>query len=676
MTDYLTEPAEKRRAARRKARRLSGVFLGLFLLALAPDAWAQPEQTTSPPRDRDLALYKSMSLEDLMKQEVTSVSRQPEPLAEAPAAIQVISQDDIRRSGAMTIPDALRLAGNLDVAQATAGSWDISARGFNGGVSDKLLVLMDGRTLYTPLLEGVIWNMQDYLLADLDRIEVVSGPGGTLWGANAVNGVINITSKDARDTQGVYIETGGGTELNDFAGVRYGGTLASNVYFRAYVKYFDRGSEVFTNGVEAGDSWNRGQGGFRIDDERSAQNHLTLQGDYYAGDTYVPTNRVGRAAGGNLLGRWTHTFSDESDMSLQLYYDRTHIVAPFQGLGAFPPGNLTDNLDTYDLDFQDRFPLGDRNHVIWGLGYRFTHDSVSNAPAVGFLPPTLERDLFSAFLQDEVKIFDRLFLTLGSKIEHNDYTGFEYEPSGRLQWNISDRQMVWAAISRAVRMPSRYDRDLFEPPPPGLLLVGNNTFRSESVVAYEAGYRAHLGARASGSISAYYNDYDHLRSVSLTPVTFLPVYYQNNLVAQTYGFEFSGDYQATKWWRWHASYDLQRDDIHVRPGQIDAFLAHNETADPQQQFQIRWAFDLTRDIDLDTALRWVDRIQVNSGSSVATLPSYFELNARLAWRPAKHWELALVGENLLHTRHVEYGFPSSSQEEIDRAVYGKLTFSW
>ena len=477
---------------------------GLSLAQTATNSLSSVD-TNSP------AALKQLSLEQLMDMDVTSVAREPEPYKEAPAALQVVTGDEIEQSGARTIPEALQLADNLDVAQAGSSSWDISARGFNpSGFSDKLLVLLDGRSIYTPLLAGVIWNMQDYLLEDVDRIEVISGPGGTLWGANAVNGVISITTKSAEDTQGLYVDGGGGSWLQGFTDARYGGVLASNVYYRLYGKYFQYGPEVYADGTSAHDSWNRGQGGFRIDTDSSADNAFTLQGDAFGGDTDTQPGGEGNARaegtsnGENILGRWTHTFAEDSSMQLQLYYDRTHLAAPFQGAPAIPayppyfpaspaiaPGTLKDDLDTADLDFQDRFTLGQRNHVVWGLGYQFTHDDVQNEPLVSFLPEILDRNLFSGFLQDQIKLLDKVYLTIGSKLEHNDYTGFEYEPSARLQWNLTEKQMIWGAVSRSVRMPSQYDRDLYEPSPNDVYLyhlVGNSSFHSETVIAYELGY--------------------------------------------------------------------------------------------------------------------------------------------------------------------------------------------
>jgi iron complex outermembrane recepter protein len=642
-----------------------------------------------------------MTLEQLMNLDVTSVAKEPEPYGEAAAALQVVTGDDIRRSGASSIPEALRLADNLEVAQINSHDWAISARGFNADLADKLLVLIDGRAVYTPLYGGVLWNVQDYLLEDIDRIEVISGPGGTLWGANAVNGVINITTKSAQDTQGLYLEAGGGTELQDFTGLRYGGTLASNVFFRMYAKYSDRDNELFTNGNNAQDSWSMGQGGFRIDAQPSSQNPVTLQGDFYSGAEDMGAVGSEKMAGGNLLGRWSHTFSDDADMSLQFYYDRTHLSVPYPAyapatdFSGFPAGALTDDLGTYDLNFQHRFPWGERQKLTWGLGYRFTHEVDEDVSIVRFSPPVLNQNLFSGFLQDQIMLHQKVFLTLGSKLEHNDYTGFEVEPSGRLQWNITPKQMVWAAVSRAVRTPSRYDRDLEVlsglegvPAPyrlPATFLSGNPDFESETLIAYELGYRAQLGSRVSGSVSTFYNDYSNLRSISSTPTSkyyplALPDVFENNLEGDTYGFELSGNYQVFDNWRLHAGYDLLKEDIHVKPGQVDFDDGHYETADPQQQFSIRSSMNLTRDIDFDLTLRWVDELHLvqspTDGPALGTVPSYAELNARIGWRVSKHVEVALVGQNLLHDHHIEYGFPSATQEEIVRSVYGKVTYRW
>jgi iron complex outermembrane receptor protein len=662
---------------RHRYRRCACVIAALSFALLAGRVSAQTNETMQSASE-----LKKMSLQELFDMEVTSVSKEPEKLSEAASAIQVITQEDIERSGASSIPEALRLADNLDVAQKNAHDWAISARGFNTALANKLLVLIDGRSVYTPLFSGVFWDQQDYLLEDIDRIEVISGPGGSLWGANAVNGVINITTKSAKDTQGLYVEAGGGTELQDFIGMRYGGTLATDVYFRVYDKYFNRDDEVFGNGDSANDSWKMGQAGFRIDAEQSLQNTFTLQGDAYDGSENVATGGDAGVSGGNVLGRWSHTFLDAGDMSLQLYYDRTQLSDPIPAFVAgattlAPAGTLKDDLDTYDLDFQHRFQLGDRNRIVWGLGYRFTHDVVQNAPALAFFPTTLDHNLYSAFVQDEIRFWRDLYFTAGTKIEHNDYTGFEVEPSARLQWNVVTNQTLWTAVSRAVRTPSRVDRDLSEPAPPNLVVLkGDSDFDSETLIAYELGYRAQLAQKVATSISAFYNNYNDVRSTSATPGTILPLFFQNNLEGQTYGFEFTGNYQALDWWRLHAGYDLLKEHIHVKPGQEDINDGHNETADPQQQFSVRSSMDLPRHTELDAGLRWVDALHINSGATLGTVPSYFEMDVRLAWHATKRLELSLVGQNLLHDQHPEYGFPSPTREEIERNIYGKVAWQF
>lgn len=605
-----------------------------------------------------------------MDLDVTSVSKQSEPYWQAPAAIQVVTGDEIRRSGASSIPEALRLADNLAVAQSTSDSWNISARGFNAGNANKLLVLMDGRSIYTPLYAGMFWNAQDYLLEDIDHIEVISGPGGTLWGANAVNGVINITSKSAKDTQGLYLEAGGGTWLQDLVGFRYGGTLAPQIYYRVYEKYFDRGNEVYADGTSSADPWKMGQGGFRVDDGEDPNNQLTFQGDFYGSDVDLSTGVAQNYVGGNILGRWSHVISDDADLSLQFYYDRTYWHDPIPASTLGPAGILVDDLDTYDLDFQHHFRLDDRNRFSWGLGYRMTHDVIQNTPVIVFLPTTLDHNLFSEFAQDEIAFAEHWALTLGTKIEHNDYSGFEFEPNVRIAFTPAERQLLWAAVSRAVRAPSRIDRDFSVPP----LLAGNSSFVSETVIAYELGYRTQLTREVSASISAFFNNYDHLRSLSLDPSAVYIV--TNNLAGQTWGGELTVDYQMLEGWRLHAGYDLLNEDIWIKPGLTDSSNALGDTADPANQVFLRSSMDLPGDLELDCGGRWVDTIHNISGTTVGTVPSYIEMDARLGWHPIQNLELSLVGQNLLQDHHPEYGFPSPTREEITRSGYGRVTWQF
>jgi iron complex outermembrane receptor protein len=623
---------------------------------------------------------KNLSLDQLMDVEVTSVARHPEKLLQTASAIQVITRDDIRRSGATSIPEALRLADNLEVVQKNSHDWGISARGFNTALSNKLLVMIDGRTVYTPLFSGVFWDVQDYLLEDIDRIEVISGPGGTLWGANAVNGVINIITRKAADTEGVYVEGGGGNRLQEFAGLRYGAALGDATQFRVYGKYFDRGDESLANGTPADDSWHQAQGGFRVDSALTSQDNLSVHGDFYEGRENEETGNAARTSGGNIVGLWNHQADSGAQMTLQSYYDHTHLVDPIpEGMIAnipiAPPGLLTDDLTTFDVDFQYQLQPASSHHVVWGFGYRVTHDVVQNAPALGFFPTTLNQNLYSAFLQDEIALQPDLSLTVGSKIEHNDYTGFEYEPNVRLQWSWVPTQALWAAISRAVRTPSRVDEDLKEAAPPRLVfLEGAADFQSEEVIAYELGYRAQVSNRTLVSVSTYYNDYTDVRSTSFTPTTIIPLFFQNNLEGHTYGAELSTAFQALDNWTLHLGYDLLQQHLRVKPGRFDLNNALNETSDPQQQIALRSSATFIGHIDFDTTLRWVDQLIANNGPTPGTVPSYFGLDARLAWHAANGIELSLVGQNLLQPRHVEYGYPSPLREQIDRSLFAKIAW--
>lgn len=626
--------------------------------------------------------FSKMSLEDLGNIEITSVSRQPERILDAPAAITVITSEDIRRSGATSIPEALRLADNLSVAQKNAHDWAISARGFNTELGNKLLVMIDGRTIYSPLYSGVLWDRQDYLLADIDRIEVISGPGSTLWGANAVNGVINIITKKSSETQGTYVEALMGDELRSGAAVRYGGKSGDNTTYRVYGKFTEKDSQATNNSNDANDAWHIGQVGFRIDTQANNRDSFTFQGDIYGSREDVTSGGTGDESGGNILGRWTRRFSADSDINLQMYYDRTNLEAPqpasvFFGVPLAPAGTFRDKLDTFDIDFQHRFSLNDRNNIVWGLGYRYTHDNVDPSPSLTFVPNNLDRRLYSGFLQDEIKLNEKLALTVGSKLEHNDYTGWEVEPSARLQWKPSQNQLVWGAVSRAVRMPSRIDSDVRFTTPllaPLLqnLLSGSSSFKSETVVAYELGYRTQIN-KVSTSITAFYNEYDDIRSIGRLPTFPLPSFIiENNLAGQTYGIEFSGSYQALDWWRLNLGYRYLEENIHVKSGEFDLNNGGLETADPRHQVSLRSSMNLAQNVELDAQLRWVDKLK----SAAVSVPSYTELNLRLGWRPVKNIEVSLVGQNLLHDQHAEYGVAGPNQIDIERGVFGKVRWEF
>ena len=591
---------------------------------------------------------------------VTSVAKRPEKLSEAASAIQVITGDDIRRAGSTSLPEALRLASNLEVAQVDSRQWAISARGFNNVFADKMLVLVDGRTVYTPLYAGVYWDVQDTMLADLDRIEVISGPGATQWGANAVNGVINVTTKSAKDTQGGLLVAGGGTELRNSDEMRYGGKLAPNLYYRVYAKYSDRGDSVRPSGRKSDDAWRTGQVGFRMDYDAAAGDVLTLQGDVYDGDMgQVGPDNI-RVNGGNLLGRWSRRFDDNSDLKVQVYYDRTHRRIP---------GSFTQDIDTYDVDFQHRRPLGPAHDFVWGLGYRFVQDNVVNTPANAFLPPEVGRGSFSAFAQDEIALSrDRLHLTLGTKVEHNDYTGFEIEPSARLAWRPDLKQTLWGAISRAVRTPSRIDRDLYSPATPPYRITGGSKVVSEKLIAYEAGYRVQLEPQLAFSLATFINSYDDLRSLEpLNPPQAFPVAASSGLRGRSAGAELTVEWQVAPRWRLRAGWTELRVRSEPQPGNLDRSARDSVARDPNRQISLRSLLDLSAKWECDATLRYVAPINMSS------VPGYAEADLRLGWRPTAAWELSLLGQNLLHARHPEFNSPGT-RRELQRAVYGKA--SW
>src|SRR6266852_3630098 len=412
------------------------LFLLVVLAISASPARAQQRDSVAAQRRDSLDALKRLTLDQLMNIEVVSVAGRPVRLSETASAIQVITQDDIRGSGATSLPEALRLASNLQVAQLDSRQWAISARGFNSTAANKLLVLIDGRTVYTPLFSGVFWDVQEVPLGDIDRIEVISGPGATLWGANAVNGVINVITKDAKDTQGLLLSGGGGTEQHGFGTVRYGAALGSSVRARFYGRGFDRDATAFPGGRDAADDWYLGQGGFRMDWDASSASHVTLQGDLYDGRIAQDSGGDIAVSGRNVIAKWSRTLSERSSLAAQLYYDRTHRDIP---------GLFAEDLDTYDFDLQHRTRLSDRHDVVWGLGYRNINDRtvIGADSTLAFLPTQVARAWFTGFVQDEIALVpNRVHVTLGTKIEHNDYTGFEIQPSGRVSWRLASSGLL------------------------------------------------------------------------------------------------------------------------------------------------------------------------------------------------------------------------------------------
>jgi iron complex outermembrane recepter protein len=602
------------------------------------------------------AELKKLSLEQLLEVEVTSVSRREERANVAAAAVHVVTEEDIRRSGARSLPEALRLAPNLHVAQYSSRGWAISARGFNASFSNKLLVLIDGRTVYSPLFSGVFWDAQDTLLEDIDRIEVISGPGNTVWGANAVNGVINIITKSARDTAGILASVSSGSTEPISSGIRYGGKAGATLNYRVYAKYFERDDSLFSNGDSASDAWRSGQAGLRMDWQPDRENLLTLQGDAYGGNGDQISAGDLRQAGGNLLARWTRTFAINEELQIQTYYDRTH---------QFVPEDFGDDLDTLDVDAQYERDLGQRQHLMVGAGYRYIRDRVKNLPgSIAFLPANLDRHLFSALVQGETALLDdRVKLTIGSKFEHNDYTGLEVQPSGRVAWKIASHT-IWGAISRAVRTPSRFDRHLFFPADPPFIFAGGPEFDSEKMIAYELGWRFRPHQSTFVSIATFFNDYDDVRSTSLGP----PFVTENNVEAEILGAELQGTWQPTESSRFTAGYTVLGEDFRVKPGKSDLNSGQGEAFDPKHRFHIRGSLNLSPNIELDMHLRTVDSLGT-TGRGFGKVPAYTTLDARIGWAPIKGMQFALVGQNLFDKRHAEFG-----SREIARSVYLKATW--
>lgn len=640
----------------------------------------------------------SMSVEDLMNMQVTSVSKRTQKVADAAAAVYVITQEDIRRSGATSIPEALRLVPGIQVARIDENKWAISSRGFNGRFANKLLVLIDGRTVYTPLFSGVYWNVQDVMLEDVDRIEVIRGPGATLWGANAVNGVINIITKSAKSTQRALATAGGGTELRGFSNVRYGGAIHGDTFYRGYAKYFNVGASTNPLVPDASDNWDSLRGGFRGDWLPSGPDKLTFQGDIYRshyGETltipelnapYSSTfaNR-GSISGGNVLGRWTHDFGNSST-SLQMYFDSTNISEN---------SLFTDHQNIVDLDFQHSLHPTESQTFIWGLGYRSIQDSNSSSFVVSLLPSRDTLNQFSGFAQDEISLLDkRVQLTIGTKLERNDFTGLEVEPNARVLWNITPNQSVWTAVSRAVRTPALTERGLrlvsgvIPPGGPGnptplpaeLTVFGSDQFQSEDLLAYEVGYRIQVTNNVSADIATFYNNYTHLRSaepgapfVEPTPAPMhlvVPFVASNKMHGGTYGAEIFTEYKVVPRWKLSGSYSYLQMDLRKDATSMDPIPDNPGLSSPRHQFYVRSSLDIFRKLEHDFTVRYVDDL------AGINIPSYYSVDTHFGYALPRGLALSIGSQNLLNHQHLEFipDFISTSPTEVKRSIYGSLTW--
>jgi iron complex outermembrane recepter protein len=665
---------------------LCAVTLSVWLASTVGEISAKTQGAGNP--------LKEFTLEQLGNVEVTTLSKEPEEVRQTAAAIYVITNEDIQRSGVTNIPDALRLAPGVEVAQIDSSKWSIGIRGFGSRLSRDVLVLIDGRTVYTTLLAGTYWEEQNVLLQDVDHIEVIRGPGATIWGPNAVNGVINVITRKSKDTHGAVINIGGGNWDQGFFNARYGGG-GKNYDYRVYALGFDRSPEFHSDRNDF-DSWRAAQVGFRTDWTEGGRDAFTFQGDLYdegAGEQVTATtytapyqrtvNGPAHLSGGNLLARWQRTLGEGNDFQLQAYYDRTDRHEP----------NFADYRNTADIDFLDRFRLPGRQQISWGLGARF---SLGYNPVIisglTFEPTQRTDKLFTAFLQDEVGIIEnRLSLSVGTKFLRTNFTGLQLEPSARILWTPNAKQSLWASFTHAVRTPSAAERDFsllgfigITPPPESLPFFArfnpNPNFRSEQLNGYELGYRHLIRKKFYLDVAGFYNHYSDLFSQDLTGPTFvedtpppphrlLPAQFGNGLLGTSEGFEIAPEWKPTNFWRVWASYSFLEMHIKRSRGSLDVEPPSSvQESSPQHQASIQSNLDFAKRFNLDLTFRYVSALPAQK------VPSYSTADAHFAWRVRQQFELSVVGRNLLQPHHPEAAGDPGPLVEIKRSVYGQITW--
>lgn len=665
--------------------------ISALLLSPVYGAWAG---------EGDTVAIENLSISDLMQIEVSSVSRKSQTLSNTAAAAYIISQEDIRRSGATSIPEALRYVPGLEVAQSGAHTWEITSRGFNGEYANKLLVLMDGRSVYTPLFSGVLWELQDTMMEDIERIEVIRGPGAAMWGANAVNGVINVITKKSKDTRGDLIVAGAGNQERGFAGFRHGGSFEDNGgTYRVYGKGFLREASVNADGQRQDDAWRSGQIGFRMDRIVLGSDRLVLQGDTYRMSngnpltsnavlvppytSYTPNNAPVR--GGNLRARWESTLSNGSEMSLQGYYDRVQFDTLYVG----------ENTATYDIDFQHRLHPNATNDLMWGANYRHIHNAAGNTANMSYAPPSYGYRNYNVFVQDDITLItDRLRLTLGAKEEASYFGGKQFQPNVRLLWTPDNMNSVWLAASKASRTP-----DLNEstgttsltviPPsvqtaglPVQLLLSPNPDLAAEYVTAFEAGYRTQWSPRLSSDVAVYFNDYHNLiqwayvggvatPAFDPAPVPHLtvPMIYSNaTTTTQTRGLEISANWRALDWMRLEGAFTYTR--MNAPPW--DGINYDFASLTPRTQESLRCLMDLSEKTKLNVSLRHVG----NLPATIQGVPAYTTADANVIYTQDNGLALSLVGQNLFLAKHAEFIAPGYPPAQIPRSIFGKITWSF
>ncbi|HYC57798.1 MAG TPA: TonB-dependent receptor [Candidatus Binatia bacterium] len=619
-----------------------------------------------------------LPLERLMDIPVTTVAGVQQGWFQAPAALHVVTGEDLRRSGHRTLADALRVVPGVFVGSSGAHSWVVGMRGFSGSLANKTLVLIDGRAVYDPLFGGTFWDVQDILLEDLERIEVIRGPGATLWGANAVNGVINVITRRASETQGGYVKAGGGNEQHGFTSLRYGGKASDNSHYRVWGKYLQNDHSERTGGGDAHDEWGLGHGGFRYDHDLDDQTHVTVQGDSYdlrfdeqarfpvpgVHDTFTRYRGHGWARGTNVIMRAARETGD-SGWSIQTYYDFTDRQQSRAEIERH----------TADIDARHHFRLGSRNDVMWGVAYRYSDDDVRDSPSIDFQPAARSFKTLSGFVQDTITLMpERVFAMIGTKLERNSFTGFEVQPSGRLWWTPNDHHTLWASISRPVRVPTRIERDATftfgfidpalaadpEGPPSGVIvplqLTGNPDLKSEKLLAYELGHRVRLTPSLTLDTALFYNDY---WDIIFVPKGTLGEFTDEG-TAETFGGELSVQWRALDRWVLDTSYSYVQVQIH---GPI---LPQDQSEAPHHQIKVLSAFDVTDDIELNTGIYFVDQRPASGADA------YVRLDQGMTWRATESIELSLWGQNLLDDRHRE----ASANVQAERAVYVAATFKF
>ena len=630
--------------------------------------------------------FARMDLRQLINMKITSVSKKEEKYFDASAAVYVITNEDIRRSGATSVMDALRMAPGLEVANFSSNTWAISSRGFNEIFANKLLVLIDGRSIYSMVFSGVNWANHDIMTEDIDRIEIIRGPGASLWGANAVNGVINIITKSSQKTQDGFVSGGVGNLERGFSTARYGGRLDNGIAYRVFGKYTNKNENKDIAGNDAFDDWEVGRGGFRFDWDKSSKDSFTLQGDYYSGrvgfktgdtlNTITPPTTLNAELdndiqGTNILGRWTRSWENQSKSILQFYYD----------FEERRPGSFNSFVNTFDLDLQHEFDWGDRNHIVMGGEVRTIADSFENSLTIQVLPDNRVYTNGSAFIQDTIDLTNRLSLTIGSKFEITAFTGFEIEPNARLAWAPNSRHRVWAAISRAVNLPDRLDkggRIRLAPINAGggtgidVSIFPNSNEESEELLAYEAGYRIRPADDLLFDFTAYYNNYDGLFDttngdffVETDPAPahlVLPVFANNNRESEIYGFEAAAQWEPTSFWQLKGSFTWLK--VNLYPNDDNA-----EDNDPDVQWNLRSFLDLPHNVEFDTMVYYVGALPNQD------VPSYTRLDMRLGWSPIRELELSLAVQNIQDSQHPESergkDVTLATSTEVPRSVYGK-----